>query len=72
MLRQQEPGLAEGLCSPSSRGQSLLVTLTSSQQAGLSLLSALSLGCSTVEESAWTGLLAGYLQADLAWPQKKL
>lgn len=46
MLRQQEPRMAEGLCTSSSTGQSLPITLTYPQQADLSLVSGLSLGSS--------------------------
>lgn len=48
MLRQQEPGLAEGLCTSFSTGQSLPITLTGPRQADLSLFPGLSLACSQI------------------------
>lgn len=76
MLRQQEPGPAEGLCDSFSTGQSLPVTLASPQQADLSLLSVLSPGCSKVGMVHLDGTPGGHsellLSAGLAWPQEKL
>lgn len=62
MLRQQEPGRAEGLCLSFSTGRSLPVTLASPQQADLSLLSVLSPGCSKVAMVHLDGTPGGHSQ----------
>ena len=61
MLKQQEPGPAEGLCASSPTGRSLPVTLAGPQQAHLSFQPVL---LPSGNGPAWTGLLTGLCQCN--------